>query len=76
MTTALRQKIVIQKDGLIEIHAQELMKGTTADVIVLIDSDTHLQSSLQSMIGKVKGLYKTPYEVNNYIREHRNEWES
>ncbi len=35
--TALRQRLVVQPGGVIEIRSPELLPGTLADVIVILD---------------------------------------
>ncbi|MBD2103119.1 hypothetical protein [Leptolyngbya sp. FACHB-261] len=40
MLNGLRQKVVIQPGGVIEIRSLELPAGATAEVIVLLDSPT------------------------------------
>ena len=39
MTSALRQKVKVQPGGLIEIRSPELIAGSQAEVIVLVDDD-------------------------------------
>jgi hypothetical protein len=42
MVTALKQTVVVQPGGLIEIRAPELAAGTEAEVIVLVESKPNL----------------------------------
>jgi len=37
MDTALRQRLVVQPGGVIEIRSPELLPGTLAEVIVILD---------------------------------------
>ncbi|MCX6545023.1 MAG: hypothetical protein NTV05_11515 [Acidobacteria bacterium] len=62
MTSALRQKVKVQPGGLIEIRSPELIAGSQADVIVLVDSDrsegarTGQVAELNAVLRRTQGL--------------------
>ena len=62
MTSALRQKVKVQPGGLIEIRSPELIAGSQADVIVLVDSDrsedtrTRQVAELDAVLKRTQGL--------------------
>ena len=75
MINGLRQKVVVQPGGVIEIRSPELPVGSIADVIVMLDSPTEeANRSLVSFIGRGKGSFATPAEADEFIRRERNTW--
>ena len=48
MVTALKQTVVVQPGGLIEIRAPELAAGTEAEVIVLVEGKPSLRSTTEA----------------------------
>lgn len=62
MTSALRQKMTVQAGGLIEIRSPELIAGSEAEVIVLVDSAaaggarTSQIDELDALLKRTQGL--------------------
>jgi antitoxin ParD1/3/4 len=55
MITALRKKVTVRADGRIEIKSKDLIPGTKAEVIVLIEG-TDVES--QKRVRQLKALFK------------------
>ncbi len=75
MIQAIRKKVKIESDGLIQIYVPEFEPGTIADVIVLAPSDTRKKGSLTSIIGKGQGCFASAEEADAFIRKERRSWE-
>jgi hypothetical protein len=76
MIHALRQKVIVQPGGVIEIRSDELPPGATADVIVILDSAPAQALPLVRLIGAGKGSFATPAEADAFLRDERDAWES
>jgi hypothetical protein len=77
MFSGLRQKVVVQPGGVIEIHSPELPAGATVEVIVLLEPQAQPASQgLSQFIGAAQGNFATPAEVDQFIRLEREAWES
>jgi hypothetical protein len=76
MTTALRQTLLIQEGGVIEIRSPELMPGFVAEVIVLMELPSNTVPSLTSLIGTAQGGFTSVAEVDEFIRQERDAWDS
>ncbi|MGK7903295.1 MAG: hypothetical protein AB4352_18180 [Hormoscilla sp.] len=77
MINGLKQKAIVKPGGLVEIRSPELPDGATVEVIVLLESlSDELAPSLSSLIGSAKGCFATPEEVDRFIRQERDAWES
>jgi hypothetical protein len=71
MIQAVKQRVTVQADGLIQIHVPEFKHGTIAEVIVLDSSEEAKQTSLTSFIGKGQGSFATAQEADAFIRKER-----
>jgi uncharacterized SAM-dependent methyltransferase len=77
MLKGLRQKAIVKPGGVVEICSSELPTGATVEIIVLIESPTdQSKKSLTSFIGSAKGSFATPEEVDKFISQERDAWES
>lgn len=76
MLQAIRQQVIIQPGGRIEIHSPELKPGQQAEVIVMIKGPIDKQLLLSSLIGKGKGAFNSPEEADEFLRKERDAWES
>ena len=79
MTTAVRQSVVIQPGGRIELRDPLLPTGATAEVIVLlnwppVEASGEAAVSLASLIGAARGGFATPDEVDQFINGERDAW--
>jgi hypothetical protein len=75
MLTAIRKTVPVQPGGKVQFSAPELEFATEAEVIVLVEESNKGTRSLASFIGSGKGLFKSPEEVDAYIRSERDAWE-
>lgn len=75
MTKALKQKVMVQLGGRIEIQLPELQPGTSAEVIVLVE-DSHPKRSLTNWLGAAPGCYDSPQEAVAFLRQERDQWDS
>ncbi|KAF3889314.1 MULTISPECIES: hypothetical protein [Nostocales] len=77
MLSEIRQKAIVKPGGIVEISSSELPSGAIVEVIVLLESDSEKpEKSLTSFIGLAKGNFATPQEVDLFIRNERDAWES
>ncbi len=79
MTTAIRQNVVIQAGGRIELRDPQLPTGATAEVIVLLnlplaEASEETAPPLTSLIGAAKGGFATPEEVDRFLNQERDAW--
>lgn len=75
MIQAIRKEVVILPGGRIEIHSPDLIPGTHAEVVVLIEETGKAVGTMSSLIGKGKGCYGTPAQADAFIRAERDTWE-
>jgi len=79
MTTEVRVKTIVLPGGKIEISTPELIPGQHATVVVMIEDDEpteqhHVIDILRALPGH--RLFRSAEEVDAYIREERDSWES
>lgn len=76
MVRAIKERTVIGPAGRVIIDHSDLPEGSAAEVIVLVDDQTAVQSlrPLTSYIGAMKGQFPSAGEADGYIRELRDEW--
>ena len=74
---ALRQRVTVQAGGRIEIRSPELTEGALAEVIVLTDiANAAAKTLLSSCLGMARGGFRTPGDVDAFIRQERDSWDS
>jgi hypothetical protein len=77
MLNGLRQKAIVKPGGVVEICSPELPAGATVEVIVLMESPLkQSEQPLTSFLGSARGSFATPEEVDKFIRQERDAWES
>jgi hypothetical protein len=77
MVQALKQRITIGAGGRVQIDHTDLPEGRAAEVIVLLEEPASPAARpLSSLFGAWKGQFASPEEVDAYVRELRDEWES
>ena len=79
MTNALRQTVIVQPGGVIEIRSPELPVGAAAEVIVLVDVPPATTPSgkplaLARWIGAARGGFATPAEADAFLNRERDTW--
>ena len=77
MQSALRKTVMVKHGGLIEFRAPELAEGTTAEVIVIVDTaPSEPPHRLAEIIGKAKGGFTSSDDADEFVRHERNSWHS
>ena len=74
MTYALKQNVIVQPGGVIEVHVPHLAAGTPAEVIVLVEQPSNTKSPLLDLIGIAPGLYGGIEQIDAEITQLREEW--
>ena len=79
MTNAVRQTVIVQPGGVIEIRSPELPAGVAAEVIVLVDAPLSGRPALQPgslarWLGAARGGFATPAEVDAFLNRERDAW--
>lgn len=77
---AVKARVRVGAGGAIELRDPALPEGAEAEVIVLVDPTSEAATGkellpLASMFGAARGTFRTPEEVDAYIRELRDEWD-
>ena len=80
MIQAVRKRVRVQAGGIVAVQDTSLPEGAEAEVIVLLTETAEGEVSeelppLESMFGAAKGVFNTPEEVDQYIRNLRDEWD-
>lgn len=76
MLSGIRQKVTVQSGGVIQVQSSELPIGAEVEVIVLLDTPAGEGRPLVSFIGAAQGSFANPTEADQFIRQHRDAWES
>lgn len=75
MLQAIKEHVVIQAGGRIEIDHTELPPGALAEVIVVVEGVAPEPPPLTSFMGKGKGCFADAAEIDAFIRSERDSWE-
>lgn len=59
MTNALRQNVVVQSGGVIEIRSPELLPGMKVEVIVLVEGSPPADAARESRLQALKALFQS-----------------
>lgn len=86
MIQSIKTKTVVKPGGFIEIHSNELPEGATVEVIMLIESSEGRQieesatepGNFANFVGSTedKGSFADIKDIDAYIREERDSWDS
>jgi len=79
MVKTLREKVIVQPQGLIEIRSPELPPpGTPAEVVVTFEvpQEESPLTPLADLLGSARGQFASPQEADEYLNQERNSWES
>lgn len=76
MIDAIRQQVTVQPGGVIELQSPDLPVGARVEVIVLVDSPFKSKRSLRRMLGTASQSFANVREVDTFIRQERDNWES
>jgi hypothetical protein len=72
---AIKQDATVQPGGVIQIRSDLLPEGARAEVIVLLDAASQHAPTLSSFLGAAKGGFKSPEEVDAFLKAERDSWE-
>lgn len=80
MVQAIKKRVRVQAGGVVSVQDASLPEGAEAEVIVLLSEAVEAERledlpSLESMVGAAKGLFSSPEEIDQYIRDLRDEWD-
>lgn len=83
MVQALRKRVRIGAGGTIQVQSAELPEGSEAEVIVLLEEQASAgnetserpTSPLATIIGSGSGGFGSVEEIDQYIRDLRDEWD-
>jgi hypothetical protein len=70
----LKQKVTVQPGGVVHVQSSELVPGSTADVIIIPDTDALPSLKLASVIGSAAGGFASPAEADAFIQRERDAW--
>jgi hypothetical protein len=79
MISEVRTYATVQPGGLIKVRSNELLEGATVEVIVRINIHSLAEAKakgLSRFIGAAKGGFSSVAEVDTYIRQERDSWDS
>lgn len=77
MLNGLRQKVIVQPGGIVEVQSSELPAGATVEVIVLLETlNQPVAQGLSRFIGAAQGNFASPEEVDQFIHQERETWDS
>ncbi len=75
MIQAIKKEVIIAEGGRVEFSSPELKPGVHAEVIVIFPDSQPVRPKLVSFIGKGKGAFSKPAEVDEFLRKERDRWE-
>ena len=74
MIQAIKKDVTVLQGGRIEFSSPELTPGVRAELIVIIPDTEPMCTTLTSFIGKGKGAFTAPAEVDNFLQTERDHW--
>lgn len=74
MVTVFKQALIVQTDGVIEIHSQNLRKGAEIEIIIHL-KEPQPKRTLSSFIGSGRGCYATAAQAEAFLQQERESWE-
>lgn len=78
MTTVIRREAVVGPDGKIEVSAPELAPGQRVSVTIEPEAAPVEKRHAAEILAEAPGhlLFQTAEEVDEYIRQERDSWDS
>lgn len=77
--TYVRKRTTVQAGGQVIVSDPTLHTGTSVEVLIFVlDEPEEPQQSLMDILNSVQGhlLFKSAEEVDQYLREERDSWDS
>jgi hypothetical protein len=75
MIQTIKERVIIQPGGKIEIVHPELPAGTEVEVLIMVEQPAAEPPPLASFVGKGKGCFASAEEIDAFIRAERDAWE-
>jgi len=77
MRNALHLEATVKPGGRVEVADPELQTGSTVDVFVLPRGRSRARRSALDILAEAPGhrLFKTPEDVDEYLRQEREAWD-
>ncbi len=75
MLQAIKERVIVQTGGRIELDHPELCAGSEAEVIIMVEEAAE-RPSLASFAGQGKGCFEDAAEIDAFLRAERDSWES
>lgn len=75
MVRAIKEYVVVQPGGLIEIRRADLPAGAGAEVIVMIETPETEPPRLTSLLGRARSGYRDGAEADAFLRAERDAWD-
>ena len=75
-SNTIRQRLIVDRDGVLEIRSPEFRSGALADVIVILDDPRGSVPALAGLVGAAKGLFASPADVDSFLHDERQSWNS
>ncbi len=79
MFSGVRTQATVQHGGLIQVRSEEMPEGATVEVIILVDAfepNRASQKGLTRFIGAAPGTFSSVAEIDDYISQERDSWDS
>jgi hypothetical protein len=75
MTRAIREHVIIEQEGVIEIRHPGLSVGMAAEVVVLVKQPGVKDRPLVSFLGQGRGCFASVAEADAFLRAERESWD-
>ncbi|MGB3300071.1 MAG: hypothetical protein WBA76_17550 [Phormidesmis sp.] len=77
MIQTVKAKAIVKPGGFIEVHSDELPEGATVEVIVLVEEPEEPKKPSKNLVDFIaKGSFSSVAEIDAYIRQERDSWDS
>ncbi|MEM1367183.1 MAG: hypothetical protein AAGG02_04040 [Cyanobacteria bacterium P01_H01_bin.15] len=70
------EQAIVRRDSVVEVKAPDLAEGQVVEVIVLTESSTQANAGFSQFIGSAQGCYESPADVDRFIQQERESWDS
>jgi len=76
----IKQATTIQPGGVVQITSDRLPEGARAKVIIFVDEPVPntpaMFPTMRSLIGAARGSFKSPDDIDTFLRAERDSWET
>jgi hypothetical protein len=74
MLTAIKEEVKILPGGIIKIQSHGMKPNTMVTVSAVIEAMEPRPTKLKALIGRGKGIYKSPKHADETLRIERDKW--